>query len=305
MKSENDFKEGKTKLGEDTQPIDLHPIWEALLCIYEEIKRICEKHKLCFFADSGTMLGAVRHKGFIPWDDDLDLRMPREDFEVFMKIAPQELSPYFKIINWQNTSEYPNLFAKVQDVRQDNLNNVMIASGCSLPQGLYVDIFPFDGYPNGLLTRFWYRVCLCSIRIYKIYLFNRDFTGWRSVLSGKIGWIMRPFFRSIHTRDDYFLYVENLVKRYSPKRSKYIGWTTMEKVRMPRTEAAPNSWNERLVLPFEQTTIPVPLNFDDTLRALYGDYMQLPPECDRIPKHSKECRAAWILGPTRSPIQGK
>lgn len=94
-------------------------IKEELLSIYQAFASVCKKHKLRHWVAFGTMLGAVRHNGFIPWDDDFDVFMLREDYEKFLTVANKELPEYFKVVTHRNCSAYPVAFGKIQESRRD------------------------------------------------------------------------------------------------------------------------------------------------------------------------------------------
>ena len=127
---------------------NLRPLWDSLLSIYKEVADICKRYDIRYFVDGGTMLGAVRHQGFIPWDDDFDLRMLQSDVTRFRDVASRELPDNLKIVDWRNTPEYPNLFIKVHETRQNIIEAIEKQSGLCLNQGVFIDIFPITGYPN-------------------------------------------------------------------------------------------------------------------------------------------------------------
>ena len=115
--------------------------------ILREIKRVCLENGIHFFLCSGTFLGAVRHQGFIPWDDDLDIGMLREDYERFCRLAPEKLSPDFCLQNWHTDSAYALPFGKVRK------RNTLLVERKSIQleeNGIYVDVFPFDFAPASL-----------------------------------------------------------------------------------------------------------------------------------------------------------
>ena len=111
---------------------NLRPLWDAMLEIYEEIRRVCHMEGISFFASGGTVLGAVRHRGFIPWDDDMDFFFRLDQFERFIDLAPNALPHYMKIVKWGENSAFPFMYAKVQDTRADRLLNVRQKSNLPL-----------------------------------------------------------------------------------------------------------------------------------------------------------------------------
>lgn len=117
------------------------------LSMLEEIDRICQKHHIGYWLDGGTLLGAVRHKGFIPWDDDIDIAMRQEDLQRFIEVAPQELPDTLYLQSRQTEPDYPSPVAKVRDK-----NSFYIEPSDDMAsdygKGLFIDIFPMVNYPT-------------------------------------------------------------------------------------------------------------------------------------------------------------
>lgn len=118
--------------------------WAAEMEVLEEVLRVCRKHDIPVFADYGTLLGTVRHQGFIPWDDDLDLCMKREDFMRFIEIAPQELTPAFMLKSIYNNSTHLNATARVINGYYMNFDKAFLEQFHGCPYAVGVDIFPLD-----------------------------------------------------------------------------------------------------------------------------------------------------------------
>lgn len=135
----------------------LERLHDEMLVIYREIARICEKHNLTFFVVGGTLLGAVVHKGYIPWDDDLDIAMPRDDYDKFINEYSKELDDRFFLHHTTTDPNYWLPFAKVR------LNNTVFLEekrkNVKAHAGIYVDIFPFDYAPdmNSFISRLKWR----------------------------------------------------------------------------------------------------------------------------------------------------
>ena len=141
------------------------------LSILEEIDRICQKHQIGYWLDGGTLLGAVRHGGFIPWDDDIDIAMRQEDLERFINIAPEELREGLFLQTPQNEPQSKEPIVKVRD-----LNSFYVEGAdnfaADYQKGLYVDIFPMINYPTlpKQLVNLW--SLLCAVRPKNVYLSN-------------------------------------------------------------------------------------------------------------------------------------
>lgn len=114
--------------------------------IANEIKRVCVENNIKYFLESGTLLGAVRHGGFIPWDDDMDIGMMRDEYEKFLKIAPEKLSSEFILQTWKNEKDYSLTFAKVRKL--DTIFLEYEFKDSSMHNGIWVDIFPYDSVPE-------------------------------------------------------------------------------------------------------------------------------------------------------------
>ena len=120
---------------------DIKIIQDKILSILKEFINICEENNLTYYALGGTLLGAVRHKGFIPWDDDIDIGMPREDYEKFKKVAPNSLPNNYKFLS-EDTANYKKAFSVIRD---DSTKIIMNYSKEELVESLWIDIFPLDG----------------------------------------------------------------------------------------------------------------------------------------------------------------
>ena len=121
---------------------DIRDIQKRMLDIMLEIDRICKKYSLRYLLDGGTLLGAVRHKGFIPWDDDADVMMPRDDYERFVEVSEKEMRSPFVFQCLDNTKEYPYNFGKVFDT--STVYTERFTAELDMSHGIYVDVVPMD-----------------------------------------------------------------------------------------------------------------------------------------------------------------
>ena len=127
---------------------ELREIQLKELALLKEVKRICKKYRLRYFLCGGTLLGAVRHQGFIPWDDDIDIMMPREDYEQFIRMASEEWQDYY-----YTNSARPDCITHVVDKK-----TTIIRTNCMKErrENLCIDIFPLDGMPKSAVGRIIY-----------------------------------------------------------------------------------------------------------------------------------------------------
>lgn len=247
--------------------------------IAREIKRVCEKNDIRYFLCCGSFLGAVRHQGFIPWDDDLDIGMLREDYARFCVVAPEQLGPRFCLQNWHTDSNYSLPFAKVR------LRNTLLVENKSArlaENGIYVDIFPFDNAPEEpvaqktmarkLVTLFRMKLMKSGMRPWM----EGDNIHWKKRL-GYVPYQLLALLMSGETLTRQF----EKIAGSAPK-----GALVCRQRAWSRLDCYQRSWCEELAdYSFEGELFPGPKDYDGFLSAIYGDYMTLPPEDQREDRH--------------------
>lgn len=240
-----------------------------------EVDRICLKHGIHYSVEGGTLLGAIRHKGFIPWDDDVDIAMLRPEYEKFCQVCEQEIDKekYF-FQNHTTDNEYRWGYAKV--LRNNTSFTRYGQEHMKMRRGVYVEIFPMDGIPKNFFTR-------------KIFNFTRLIC--RKIMWSEVGklqcknWFIRAWFSLLNTIpvDKAFSMLDKLAKKYSVEKSEYVtclsfpdcwvkGCKGFKKEYYIETERAD----------FENITVNVPVKSKELLVTLYGEtYMEFPPESER------------------------
>ena len=273
---------------------NLRPLWNEILQVYDSFRRVCEKHGLCHYAAYGTALGAVRHKGFIPWDDDFDVMMPRPDYEKFCEVAHRELPDHLRLVTWKNTEGYPQTFGKVQECRKDIVQRVEREVGFDLPQGIYIDVFVLDAYPDSPLGRVRLKWAAWMLQLLH-RRFSRRFCEHRNPL-GYCAWlcaeVCRWFHPAIQSVLDFPRFIETTASRFP------YGKTTRlyEFSSLYLREAwifSKEVYGLPVFLPFEGGTVPVPHDVDAYLKGLYGDYMTPHPEDQRGGRHVHVRPSPW------------
>ena len=246
--------------------------------ILQEFECVCEMLNLRWYAGYGTVLGAIRHKGFIPWDDDVDVLMPRKDYEIFCKKAQELLPEKYFVQTLETEEEYYQPFAKVR--RSDTTFWEKGTEHDNINHGIYIDIFPLDGYPTK-----WFAEKLFMIKriIYNNFLYE---DGDLNCLSGyrKVFAVLYRVFRGKLTRKEAAFKKEKLVKKVAYDEAEIVSCMVED---TPKAEAVLKSvYGEGLNVPFEDREIKVPTETHEYLTRLYGSYMEFPPEDKRIPIHS-------------------
>lgn len=245
-----------------------------------EVRRVCDCLGLTWFVDSGTCLGAVRHGGFIPWDDDIDVALPLDDYRTFCEKAPALLSEGYGLYTHENTPNYPPLWAKVYKKDTCFMSEQMVDSGFG--QGIFVDVFAYcrlDSDPKtaakqvrsfSLWQKVSYLYCTPKVKLPDEGLFKLLAPLLRagcSVAHGLLRMLASP--KVMERGIERALERGNAQGDWSDMFYAYYG-TFDEDVLFPTK-----------LLPFEGEEFPVPQNTDAYLRIFYGDYWQLPPESER------------------------
>lgn len=248
--------------------------------IAKEVLRICEKHGLKYYMLGGTMLGAIRHKGFIPWDDDIDLGMPRNDYERFLEIAPQELASHLKLVNYRTDPNYMYYITRILDtettVIEERIGNDNKYTHAS------IDIFPIDGTPNNAILRkiYYFRVMYHRALMSLCYKDSIDRKRKRSKKEKLLLWVMEHIpVDKLTTPYKQKCKIDKLLRKQKVEGSKYIG-NIMGAYRTREIVPA-EYYGQGAMYPFEDIQMRGLSMYDEYLTYTYGDYMQLPPEESR------------------------
>lgn len=261
--------------------LTLREIQQGELVVLKKIKEICEQSNTNYFLIFGTLLGAIRHKGIIPWDDDIDVGMMREDYEKFISYCTkhkEELLP-FKLYHYSTKKDYIYPIARFVDTRYW----VDYQDVPDYNLGLFVDIYPFDGCGNSKEER---SAVFRKVRKGIMPLIS---LGARSnVLNnhGLVNYIVKCILRGLAIvvgQNRLLRIVDKRAKKYSIPESTYVNclvWDNTYADMFPRAD-----FMSLTDIQFEDSTFKIPQNYDRILKLEYDDYMQLPPEEDRIGHH--------------------
>ena len=274
---------------------NVKPLQDAILGVFREFEKICERHGLRYFAIGGTALGAVRHQGFIPWDDDMDVAMPREDYNRFVDIANEELPVQLRFYRGGDTLLSPIYFGKVVDIRDGVVERLRAETKLDLTVPPFLDVFVLEGLPESVndVKKWWRGHRL--IRICQTYRYPEStVTGsarssFRSYLSFWIckvcGFFLSWFYPATKNNEDMMKLFDSYFMRW-PYDSAHVivepAFFKFKTCRMfPRLVFEPAR-----KVPFEGGEINVPSKVEEYLAQYFGDYMKLPPPEHRIPEHA-------------------
>ena len=264
------------------------PRWNAVINgVLRQYIAICKEHHLTYFCCGGTAIGAVRHQGMIPWDDDVDVFMPRPDYDRFIQIASQQLPEGLELVTPYNKKDYHLFFAKLCD------KHTTLQEEQDVPcvYGLYIDIFPIDGAPDDiedaramirLFTKTKHKLEAISTHVSFLAYLNllEEPKEWGRFARKTIGFFLRKWYRRHLLKQ-----LSDISYRYSYDSASLVAVYCGS---YGPKEVFPKAWLQGTkTFLYEGMEVDLPTGYDEYLRQYYGDYMQLPPEEKRISHHMK------------------
>lgn len=259
----------------------LEIIHKIQLEMAKEVKRICDLYKIKYFLIAGSLLGAIRHEGFIPWDDDFDIGMLRKDYDKFILIAKTELSSEYYLQTWENDIGFALPFAKIRKngTKYIEQNSAKIDGH----KGIYIDIFPYDNVPKSTIA-----MIIHNIITYILKRFILCKAGYELWLDGgkvkKIVYKLIYFITKFISLDLLKKLLEKQMRKYNNMNTDYI--VTFGGSYGYYKESIKREWIESLTFKkFENEKFLCPKDYDSFLTHLYGNYMIPPPEDKKYNRH--------------------
>lgn len=271
------LNESHTVIGNNKEMkyLELEDIKKVALDILKRVTKICDDNGFRYVLAYGTLIGAIRHQGFIPWDDDIDIQMPRPDYEKFLKFmdAHETELGNLRVFTRKNTKNYFYGIARVCNT--DYEIHTHNEKDCGM--GLFIDVYPFDGLGSSYSKAFEF--------IRKMSIINDKLVA-ASLISVEYNRHLKYDLELLLTRilgkKHFFNKVDKIVSKCNFNESNYLGlagWCGMPLIYNK------NLFEDRIKVKFEDTEFYAPKEYDYILRMTYGDYMKLPPKSEQVPHH--------------------
>lgn len=244
-------------------------VWKVQLEMLQKFIEVCDKYNLKYFLTAGSLLGTIRHNGYIPWDDDIDVGMLREDYNKLLEIADKEFKyPYFF-----QTPYNDNIYRGHAQLRNSETTAILPhEKGLVFNQGIFMDIFPYDGIPNNKLL----------YKIQKIQLNNRgNIMSWyrcynknlNNSLGIKVKHVFSKIFFKVVNFKKYYKKYEKICSRYSSQENVLVSNLCLIYDR-PKYQHKKQYFKHLIFHEFENLNVLIPEEFDKILSKQYGDYMK-------------------------------
>lgn len=255
---------------------DLEHLQHVILMIAKDIDELCKKHNIKYFLLGGSAIGAVRHKGYIPWDDDLDIIMDNENYERFIKVCRAELDKEKYYIQ-EAYVDWPLGFTKIKlrgTIFEEPGQYVNANNEC----GIFLDVFKMENAPTSSLGKRWQYLCAKYLLCY--CLLER---GWSEVSGMKKLMMFAAYPVKIPFLHNF---LRSQVEKWNNKDTDYLlFWTG--RYRFHKSFYSKDIFDEAIYIPFEDTMLPVPKEYDRWLSQIFGDYMTPPPVKEQVGLHLK------------------
>lgn len=250
---------------------------QVILGIIKDIDELCTTHGIEYYLLGGSTIGAIRHQGFIPWDDDLDISMTDANYHKFLAVARESLDKE-KYYLQEGLKDWALDFSKVR-LRGTYIKEEETSVNPENENGIFVDIFRLDNAPNNRIAQIWQYTCAkyctaytLSVRSYKTASFSK-----RLIMSLTFPMKCKPI------RDFMF----HQVDKYNHKDTNYLAFY-FGRTRLHSSIIRKDVYGTPTRVKFENLMLPVPENYDAYLTQMFGNYMQLPPVEQRTPGHILE-----------------
>ena len=263
---------------------NMKKVWAVQLDLLEQLKRVCEKYGLTYYADSGTLMGAIRHQGYIPWDDDIDIVMKRSDFDKLISVGKEAFTePYF--LQSAHSEKFPRGYARLRNSNTTAMTHYDL--GKDVNHGIFIDIFPLDHVPDDPAEmKKWVKKIRRAVKTlnYGVYKPMDKMT----TLRGRLNCLGANLAVSFIGYDRLIQKYERICKKYNDQNTRIISYTSYS-FGKPKHLWPAADFEKCHEVPFEFTTINIPDGYDDRLTIEYKDYM--------TPRQAPTTHGGMVLDP--------
>ena len=257
-----------------TVTVERKKIWAVELRLLNELLRVCKKYDIKVFVFAGTLLGCIRHEGFIPWDDDIDVCLLPEDYKKLLAVSKDEFQDPFFFQTAYNDRKYHIGYARLRDSNTTGL--IVYNKSKEYNNGIFIDVFVMNGMINNkfLLKKQLVELNFVERIIHSYYAERRDNSSVKDIIMVGLGKILRRLIKY-----DFLLKLyDSIISRYDDISERVSILThNRNKGFIYRYWCEKNDLSESKLMPFENILVPVPVNYDKVLRHAYGDYHAFPP----------------------------
>ncbi len=255
---------------------DLKHLQSVLLGIIKQMDALCRKHNITYYLSGGNALGAIRHNGFIPWDDDFDIMMKSSDYKKFISVCREELDPTIWYVQ-EAWVDWPGCFSKIR-LKNTYLEDIGEWEGISMEnRGIYIDIFEIVNSPTSKFLKLWQYVGAKMLNSYSLFQKNYEADSFIKKQAIKCSKILKiPL---------VFNLVKSSVFHYNKKEAKEYG-NFFGMSRWHNAFYSINDFGKPFYHLFEDFELPLPTNYNKFLTWAFGNYMELPPIDQQKPVHS-------------------
>lgn len=243
------------------------------LDILKEVDRICSCHNIMYYMVGGTLLGAIRHHGFIPWDVDIDIAMPRTDYEKFQEVCQIDLNHNYKLLNYRNTNRYlrPHILISLKNTKlytkyykyNKHLDNY----------GIFMDVFPLDNVPDSHWKRVLFKIRISFWKMLRKNIISCSYTDnpLKQFAHHVIRFVFSPI--SLNWVNKRF---DDTLKSYANEKTQKKGAIGTGRLSFDRESIENVIFGNPCKIEFEGFYFNAPEHYDDWLKKIYGDYMTFP-----------------------------
>lgn len=267
------YFEGEERDGFYIEPM-MKRAWAAQIEVLLEVQKVCEKNGIQYFAEYGTMLGAVRHKGFIPWDDDLDICMRREDYMKFISVVERDLPKEFVVLNIHTEHTFTDLLTRVVNGRSIQLDEGHLEKYHGCPYVVGIDVFPVDYLPRKE------EEAKVQMKLLEIVLSTAQLCALEDADMDEIGRTTEQIAQLCNVVWDEKLPMQYQLYHLAERLCAMYGKEDADNMGMPvkilggkNYIYSKEAYESAIMMPFETIQIPVPVGYDEILTAKYGEYM--------------------------------